>query len=186
MAIIVPTFQPNKTALQRVNEEELAEVMTTPHGMFNYLRVHNPDHVLVSGKRANQCAVVLYGFEHLERETNAAELAAQLGLAEKQVMNAIQKINSIINPVFGVKIERVRHEGAFTGLIRLTTEEDALQASEAYCAKLKNIHNDYVQTMRSFKNNGGDIRKLLAQVDKGDALVELVSELAPALAPAQA
>ena len=40
--------------------------------------------------------------------------------------------------------------------------------------------------MRSFKNNGGDIRKLLAQVDKGDALVELVSELAPALAPAQA
>ena len=186
MAINIPTFEPSKTALDRVSEETREEVLNTPHGMFNHLRIHNPDHVLVSGKRANQCAVVLYGFEHLGRDVNAAELAAQLGLAEKQVTNAISKINSIINPVFGVKIERVKFEGSFTGKIRLTTAEDALQASEAYCKKLKTMHNEYVQTMRSFRNNGGDIRGLLAQVDNSNALIELVSELAPALKPAEA
>lgn len=186
MAINIPTFEPSKTALDRVSEETREEVLNTPHGMFNHLRIHNPDHVLVSGKRANQCAVVLYGFEHLGRDVNAAELAGQLGLAEKQVTNAISKINAIINPVFGVKIERVKFEGAFTGKIRLTTAEDALQASEAYCKKLKTMHNEYVQTMRSFRNNGGDIRGLLAQVDNSNALLELVSELAPALKPAEA
>ena len=181
MAINIPTFEPSKTALVRVSEEAREEAMTTPHGMFDYLRVNNPDHVLVSGKRANQIATVLYGFEHLGRDVNAAELANQLGLAEKQVTNAISKINAIISPVFGVKIERVRHEGSFTGKIRLTTGEDALQASEAYCKKLKKMHTEYVQTMRSYRNNGGDIRGLLTQVDNGGALLELVAELAPAL-----
>ena len=57
---------------------------------------------------------------------------------------------------------------------------------EAYCKKLKTMHNEYVQTMRSFRNNGGDIRGLLAQVDNSNALLELVSELAPALKPAEA
>ena len=185
MAIQIPTFEPSKTALNRVSEETREEVLTTPHGMFNYLRIHNPDHVLVSGKRANQIATVLYGFEHLNRDVNAAELGAQLGLAEKQVTNAIGKINAIINPVFGVKIEKVKVEGAFTGKIRLTTTEDALQASEAYCKKLKTMHTEYVQTMRSYRNNGGDIRGLLAKVDNSNALLELVSELAPALPAAQ-
>ena len=186
MAINIPTFEPSKTALDRVSEQTRDLALAESHGMFNYLRVNNPDHILVSGKRANQIGTVLYGFEHLNRDVTAAELAAQLGLAEKQVTNAISKINGIISPVFGFKIERAKNaEGTFTGTIRLTTQEDALQASEAYCKKLKKMHNEYVQTMRSFRNNGGDIAGLLAQVDNGGALIEMVQELAPALPPAQ-
>ena len=186
MAINIPTFEQTKTKLNRVAEEALEDVMNSPHGMIEYLRVNAPDHVLVSGKRYNQAGVILYGFEHLGRDVNAAELAAQLGISEKQVINAISKINAIISPVFGFKIERAKtSEGVFTGTIRLTTQEDALQASEAYCKKLKKMHTEYVQTMRSFRNNGGDIAGLLAQVDNGNALIGLVQELAPALPPAQ-
>ena len=186
MAINIPTFEPVKTPLTRVSEETLEDVMNAPHGMVEYLRVNFPDHILVSGKRYNQTGVILYGFEHLGRETNCSELAAQLGLAEKQVINAVSKMNAIISPVFGFKIERAKTEdGSYTGMIRLTTQDDALQASEAYCKKLKKMHNEYVQTMRSFRNNGGDIAGLLAQVDNGGALIEMVQELAPALPPAQ-
>ena len=81
--------------------------------MVEYLRINAPDHVLASGKRYNQVGVILYGFEHLGRDVNASELAAQLGL-EKQVTNAISKINSIISPVFGFKIERAKTAKAFT------------------------------------------------------------------------
>ena len=186
VAINIPTFEPTKTKLTRVSEETLEDVMNMPHGMIEYLRQNAPDHVLVSGKRYNQVGVILYGFEHLGRDVNAAELAAQLGLAEKQVTNAISRINGIISPVFGFKIERAKTaEGTFTGTIRLTTQEDALQASEAYCKKLKKMHTEYVQTMRSFRNNGGDIAGLLAQVDNGGALIGLVQELAPALPAAR-
>ena len=186
MAINIPTFLPVKTPLTRVSEETLEDVMNAPHGMVEYLRVNFPDHILVSGKRYNQTGVILYGFEHLGRTTNCSELAAQLGLAEKQVINAVSKMNAIISPVFGFKIERAKApDGSYTGMIRLTTQDDALQASEAYCKKLKKMHKEYVQTMRSFRNNGGDIAQLMSQVDNGIALVEMVQELAPALAPAQ-
>ena len=40
------------------------------------------------------------------------------------------------------------------------------------------MRTEYVQTMRSFRNNGGDIAGLLAQVDNGGALIGLVQELA--------
>lgn len=186
MAINIPTFEPVKTPLTRVSEETLEEVMNAPHGMVEYLRLNFPDHILVSGKRYNQTGVILYGFEHLGRTTNCSELAAQLGLAEKQVINAVSKMNAIISPVFGFKIERAKApDGSYTGMIRLTTQDDALQASEAYCKKLKKMHTEYVQTMRSYRNNGGNIAWLLGQVDNGGALVEMVQELAPALAPAQ-
>ena len=186
MAINIPTFEPVKTPLTRVSEETLEDVMNAPHGMVEYLRVNFPDHILVSGKRYNQTGVILYGFEHLGRTTNCSELAAQLGLAEKQVINAVSKMNAIISPVFGFKIERAKApDGSYTGMIRLTTQDDALQASEAYCKKLKKMHKEYVQTMRSFRNNGGNIAQLLSQVENGIALVEMVQELAPALAPAQ-
>ena len=95
-------------------------------------------------------------------------------------------MNAIISPVFGFKIERAKApDGSYTGMIRLTTQDDALQASEAYCKKLKKMHTEYVQTMRSYRNNGGNIAWLLDQVDNGGALVEMVQELAPALSPAQ-
>ena len=182
MAINIPTFEPVRTPLTRVSEETLEDVMKAPHGMVDYLRLNFPDHILVSCKRYNQTGVILYGFEHLGRKVTCAELAAQLGLAEKQITNAISKINGIISPVFGLKIERVKtSDGQYTGLIRLTTHDDALQASEAYCKKLKKMHTEYVQTMRSFRNNGGDIAGLLAQVDNSNALIELVQEVAPAL-----
>jgi hypothetical protein len=182
MAINVPTFETTKTALERVSEEVLHQVIQSPHGMFFHLKETNPDHVLVAGKRANQIGTVLYGFEHLGRDVNTDELAAQLGLDPRQVTNAVPKINAIISAVFGMKIERVKsRDGQFTGKLRITNQDDALQASEAYCKKLKKIHTEYVQTLRSYRNNGGDIRGLLAQTENGDALLDLVREVAPAL-----
>ena len=184
MAINVPTFESTKTALERVSEEAIASIIETPHGMFYYLKEHNPDHVLVSGKRPNQIGVVLYGFEHLGRDVNADELASQLGLDVRQVTNALSKLNAIISNVFGMKIERVKDAaGGFNGKLRITNQDDALQASEAYCKKLKKMHTDYVQTLRSYRNNGGNIQGLLAQTANGAALLELVAEVA-ALPPA--
>ena len=184
MAINIPTFEPSKTALDRVSEKTRDEVMNTPHGMFDHLRINNPDHVLVSGKRPNQIAVILYGFEHLGRNVNAAELAAQLGLAEKQVTNAISKINAIINPVFGVKIERVKFQGEFTGTIRLTQFEDALQAKEAYIKAIRRKGPEFLTSLESLANNGGDINQLAGQEDMA-ALMGLVKVLAPCLPPAE-
>jgi len=187
MAINVPTFEASKTQLLRVSEDTLDAVLGTPHGMFFYLKEHNPDWILVSGKRANQIGTILYGFEHLNRDVNAEHLAAQLGLDSRQVTNAISKLNTIISGVFGLKIERVRdNDGRYTGQLRITTQDDALQASEAYCAKLKKMHTDYVQTLRSYKRNdpNADIRGLLGTVTNGGSLLELVAEVAPALAAA--
>ena len=164
MAINIPTFEPVKTPLTRVSEETLEEVMNAPHGMVEYLRLNFPDHILVSGKRYNQTGVILYGFEHLGRTTNCSELAAQLGLAEKQVINAVSKMNAIISPVFGFKIERAKApDGSYTGMIRLTTQDDALQASEAYCKKLKKMHK-VEQITRG--NNGRSVRRILSGIMK--------------------
>jgi len=180
VAINIPTFEPSKTALDRVSEQTRDAALTEPHGMFNYLRVNNPDHILVSGKRANQIGTVLYGFEHLNRDVTAAELAAQLGLAEKQVTNAISKINAIINPVFGVKIERVKMEGSYTGKLRLTQFEDALQAKEAYTKKMNKVGPEFLSSLESLKNNGGDINQIVQGSDMA-SLMGLVEFLAPAL-----
>jgi hypothetical protein len=186
MAINVPTFETTKTSLERVSEEALASIVQTPHGMFYYLKEQNPDHVLVSGKRPNQLGVVLYGFEHLGRDVNADELAAQLGLDVRQVTNSLSKLNAIISNVFGMKIERVKDAaGSYTGKLRITNQDDALQASEAYCKKLKSMHTDYVQTLRSYRNNGGNIRDLLAQTANGGALMELVAEVSALPAAAE-
>ena len=187
MAIIVPTFEASKTDLVRVDEQTRDTVMGTPHGMFNYLREHNPDHILVSGKRANQAGVVLYGFEHLGRDCQAVFLADQLGLQERQVFNAVGRINPIIHAVFGFKIERPKGEFGYTGVLRITTADDALQASEAYCKKLKKMHTEYVQTMSSYQNNGGDVLSLLRQAEGGEQLLSMFREVgAPALAAAAA
>jgi hypothetical protein len=186
MAIEVPVFEASKTELARVSDSTLDNVMGTPHGMFWHLKEYNPDHVLVGGKRANQIGTILYGFEHLGRDTNADELANQLGLDARQVTNAVSKINAIISNVFGLKIERVRTKDGYTGQLRITTTEDAIQASEAYCKKLKKMHTDYVQTIRSYKRNNpnADLRELMSGVTNGDNLFELVDEFAPALAAA--
>jgi len=184
VAINIPTFEPSKTALDRVSEQTRDQALTESHGMFNYLRINNPDHILVSGKRANQIGTVLYGFEHLNCDVTAAELAAQLGLAEKQVTNAISKINAIINPVFGVKIERVKMEGSFTGKLRLTQFEDALQAKEAYTKKMKKVGPEFLTSLESYKNNGGDINHFVQAEDMA-SLMGLVEFLAPALPAAE-
>ena len=185
MAINIPTFEPSKTALDRVSEEKRDQIMSTAHGMFDYLRINNPDHVLVSGKRANQVGTILYGFEHLGRDVNATELANQLGLAEKQVTNAISRINAIIYPVFGLKIERMRVDNAYTGKLRITNQEDALQACEAINKVLKKKGPDSAASIDSYVNNGGDLDQLVASGALA-GLMPVVNQLRPALAPAQA
>lgn len=185
MAINIPTFEPSKTALDRVPEEVRDQVMNKPHGMFDYLRINNPDHVMVGGKRANQVGTILYGFEHLGRDVNAAELANQLGLAEKQVTNAISKINAIIYPVFGMKIERQRVDKIYTGKLRLTNLDDALQAREAFTKAVSKKAADFGSTMASYANNGGDLQQLAAAPEMA-AVMSLVGQLAPCLPPAQA
>lgn len=185
MAISVPTFEPSKTALERVSEETRDQVLNSPHGMFDYLRINNPDHILVSGKRANQLGTILYGFEHLGREVHAAELASQLGLAEKQVTNAISKINQIIYPVFGMKIERQRVDRVFTGKLNITSLDDAIQAREVFTKAVSKRAAEFGSTIASFKNNGGDI-DALASAPEMTAVMSLVGQLAPCLPPAQA
>lgn len=185
MAINIPTFEPSKTALDRVPEETRDLVMSNPHGMFDFLRVNNPDHILVSGKRANQIGTILYGFEHLGRDVNAAELANQLGLAEKQVTNAISRINAIIYPVFGMKIERQRIDKVYTGKLRLTNLDDALQAREAFTKAVSKKAADFGSTMASYANNGGDIQQLAATPEMAP-IMTLVGQLAPCLPAAQA
>lgn len=185
VAINIPTFEPSKTALDRVSEEKRDQIMSSAHGMFDYLRINNPDHVLVSGKRANQVGTILYGFEHLGRDVHAAELANQLGLAEKQVTNAIGRINGIIYPVFGLKIERLRIEGVFTGKLRITNQEDALQACEAINKVLTKKGPDFAASIGSYVNNGGNL-KALAESGALAGLMPVVKQLAPCLPPAQA
>ena len=185
MAINIPSFEPSKTALDRVSEEVRDQVLSSAHGMFDYLRVNNPDHVLVSGKRANQVGTILYGFEHLGRNVHASELASQLGLAEKQVTNAISRINAIIYPVFGLKIERQRVDKLYTGKLNITNQEDALQACEAINKVLKKKGPDFAASVSSYVNNGGDLMAL-AQTDALASLMPVVRELAPCLPPAQA
>ena len=184
VAINIPTFEPSKTALDRVSEEKRDQIMSTAHGMFDYLRINNPDHVLVSGKRANQVGTILYGFEHLGRDVNATELANQLGLAEKQVTNAISRINAIIYPVFGLKIERMRVDNAYTGKLRITNQEDALQACEAINKVLKKKGPDFAASIDSYVNNGGDLDQLVASGALA-GLMPVVNQLRPALEPAQ-
>lgn len=181
MAIFIPTFEPSKTALDRVSAQVREKVMNEPHGMFDYLRVNNPDHVLVSGKRPNQVGTILYGFEHLGKNVNAAELANQLGLAEKQVTNAISKINAIIYPVFGMRIERQRVDKVFTGNLRLTDREDAMQACEAIGKVLKKKGPELAMTIDSYVNaNNGDVKEL-AHSEALKPLMSVVARLAPAL-----
>lgn len=180
MAISIPVFETTKTALQRVTRETLEQVIQTPHGMFYYLKENNPDHILVSGKRPNQVGTILYGFEHLGRDTTEAELALQLGLDSRQVASAISRLNTIIHATFGMKIERVKTDnGATTGKLRITNATDALQASEAYCRKLKKLHTEYVQTLCSYRQNGGNVGELLLQTSNGAALLALVDEVRP-------
>ena len=185
MAITVPTFEPSRTALDRVSEETRDRVMTSPHGMFDFLRINNPDHILVSGKRPNQLGIILYGFEHLKRDVHSAELASQLGLAEKQVTNAIPKINQMIYPVFGMKIERQRVNKIFTGKLNITSRDDALQAREAFTKAVSKKAAEFSSTISSFENNGGNIGEL-ASAPEMTALMSLVGQLAPCLPPAQA
>lgn len=184
MAINIPTFEPSKTALDRVPEEVRDHAMNAAHGMFDYLRVNHPDHVMVGGRRANQIGTILYGFEHLGRDVNATELANQLGLSEKQVTNAISRINALIYPVFGMKIERQRIDRAYTGKLRLTSLDDALQAREAFTKSVSKKAADFGSTMASYANNGGDLAQLAAAPEMA-AVMTLVGQLAPCLPPAQ-
>ena len=185
MAINIPTFEPSKTALDRVSEEVRDQVMSSAHGMFDYLRINNPDHIMVGGKRANQVGTILYGFEHLGRDVHASELASQLGLAEKQVTNAISRINAIIYPVFGLKIERQRVDKVYTGKLRITNAEDALQACEAINKVLKKKGPETAGSIKSYVNNGGDVEDLV-KTGALSALMPLVGQLANYLPPAQA
>ena len=184
LAITVPTFDVVRSVLDRVSEIEREQVMNQPHGMTEHLRAKNPDRMLVAGKRYNQIGTVLYGFEHMGRDVSTEELARQLGLQDKQVTNAVSKINALISPVFGLKIERVRNNGAYTGQLRLTNYEDAKQAVDAYKARIKKAGPDLTKTLQAYENNGGSIQDLETELVPLMELTQILKPLLPAAEPA--